>query len=150
MQSESESLQRDRSSKDPTLVYVVAGVPQKEYMQMYRLQNLAVPLNGCPSCSMNTLYMHVDDAYEHLHTAHCGGDQPPTEENKTKLRHQIISLDDLEKEFRNMDIIKLMQTLRCRATKLVNKAIKIRNSAVNDRNEKDERALILDVLVVAV
>lgn len=116
---------------------------------MHQLTDFAISIEACAMCSRGNLYPDIDEAYRHLHTFHGQDSGPLTEAQRIKLGHWLLSTAGMELERRNIEMIKLVQALHHRAAKLLNKAIKIRNSVVNEKGEKDPRFLLPSALVKA-
>ncbi|KAJ4305064.1 hypothetical protein N0V90_000594 [Kalmusia sp. IMI 367209] len=149
VQSDNEVHRRQELNNNFSLIYVVTELPHKDYMQLHQLDEFKIPIEACAMCSKGSLYPDIDDAYKHLHAFHCQEAGSPTDEQRRKLGHWLLSTAGVELERRNMEMIKLIQALHHRTAKLLEKAIKIRNGVVNDENEKDEKFLLPLALVKA-
>jgi hypothetical protein len=132
-----------------TLLYTISDQPYKEYVQVYRLPELAVRLEGCSTCSKDRPFLGIEEAYSHLHSHHFGGRDPPTKSQEAKLSHWILTTAGAATEKKNVEMLRLIVALNKRVAKILRKTVRIRNSVTNDEGERDPRFLLPKAMVKA-
>lgn len=149
IEGENSKHQHREATHGQSLIYAIEDIPHKDYLQIHQLEDLRIPLAECPTCLRGTLYPDIDDAYHHLKQFHFQQADSVTNEEKYTLSHWLSSTAAIELERRNMEIIRLIRTIHHRASRLLQKAIGIRNSVANEKKEKDPRYLLPSALVKA-
>jgi hypothetical protein len=117
---------------------------------MHQLEDFAIPIGRCATCSRSSLYPDIDEAYQHLHRFHFQKTEVVIpKEQIIRLGHWLVSTAGVELERRNAEMINLIQVINRRTKKLLHKAMEIRNSVANDKNKKPSKYLLPSALVKA-
>ena len=147
---ENEQLRMQEANNSFSLIYVVRDVPDKDYQVMHQLEDFAIPVERCATCSKSTLYPDIDDAYQHLRNFHAQKTGTVAlKDEKSKLGHWLVSTAGVELERRNTEMLNLIHVILRRTEKLLLRAMEIRTSVANDKNQKSSEYLLPSALVRA-
>jgi hypothetical protein len=147
---ENETFRTQEVNNKFTLVYAIKNIWDEDYRARHQLVDFDIPIERCAICSKATLYRDIDDAYRHLHQFHAqkiGADI--SEDEKSKLGHWLVSIAGVEIERRNDEMLSLIHIILQRTEKLLAKAMEIRTSVANDKNQKPREYLLPSALVKA-
>ncbi|KAI4636059.1 hypothetical protein J4E83_001013 [Alternaria metachromatica] len=140
--------QKDYDSESLS-VFVLRDVPNKEYAELYRLEDLVDPLDHCSMCKRKTHYTSVDEAVQHLMQFHMSKSGQKLEHIREKLTHWVVSASGADLENSNQLVIRYLNTLSQQIEMLQTKFVDLRNSVANENNEKPEGYLLPSALVKA-
>ncbi|PVH95033.1 hypothetical protein DM02DRAFT_675778 [Periconia macrospinosa] len=146
---ENESHRKHEISNKSSLIYVIKDIPSPDYLEKNELEELNITIGACFHCSRGGQYADIDDAYTHLHKFHDKKTGMVTAAHRRRLNHWIVSTGGVEMEKKNAEMLKLIQALHHRASRLLIKSIEIRNSVANENDEKDPKYLLPSALVKA-
>lgn len=143
------SMLQDREKLGLASTYAIRELPHKEYAKLHKISVLPSPIGQCDICARARYYSNADEAFEHLRRDHTSKANHPSDYSRTQLSHWVMSSHLANVEEKNDLIVEYLSALALRIEALRSKAIDIRNSVANERDEKPSEYLLPLSLVKA-
>ncbi|KAI4627831.1 hypothetical protein J4E80_001965 [Alternaria sp. BMP 0032] len=140
---------QELEESEPSSTYAIRELPHKEYLRLHKLTDLSFPVNQCDFCKRARYYSSAEEAFEHLRRDHVSDTNQSSHLSRAQLSHWVMSSQLAGVEEQNELIVEYLSAMALRVETLRSKAIDIRNSVANERNEKPSEYLLPLSLVKA-